>query len=341
MTTKGVEWPDEVDEILNGDLVVGVGTLTPKGGVALASVTTLGIRDREAGSVGFTTSMGFGRKLERIARDPRVAMAYHTRQHGASRRAGYVLVQGRAAVRTVARARLIETAAACLGQLAEGRFWDWWLKTYYDDRVLVSVEVERIVWWPDAESDAIVLGSPLPAEDASSQTAEGDVRSPRARLRWADRAGRKGQLLLGTVQDDGFPAILPVRASGHRGGCLAFEAARGSLPSGSRRAGVLAHDFHPGLIGLWTSTGTGWLEARAGGATWSPHTAHFFYAPPVKPLLLLGNGAAARWGYRQAVRSGRESALEAALHLPAAAIRISGGTAPHDHVENPSPSTNP
>lgn len=238
-------------------------------------------------------------------------------------------------MRTVARGQLMERAAACLGQVAEGRFWDWWLKTYYDDRMLVSVEVERIVWWPDDEkSDPVVLGSPLPPADAASQAGEGDVWSPRARLRWTDRANRKGQLLLGTVQADGSPAILPVRLAGRVGGCLALEATRGSLPPGSRRAGVLAHDFHRGLIGLWTSTGTGWLDAGAGRGTWSPHTAHFFYAPPLKPLLLLGNGAAARWGYRQAVRSGRESSLEAALSLPPAPIRISGRSAARDHVED-------
>jgi hypothetical protein len=324
MTGKAIEWPDDVDEILCGDLVVGVGTLTAKGGVALASVATLGIRDREAGTVGFTTSMGFGRKLERIARDPRLAIAYHTRQHGGSQRPGYVLVQGRATVRMVARREVMDRAAACLGQVADGRFWDWWLKTYYDDRVLVSVQVERILWWPDNESTAVVLGRPLPAVEAASQVADGDPWQPRAALRWADRASRRGHLLLGTVEADGMPLILPVDIVQRIGGCLGLRPTRGAIPSGSRRAGLLGHDFHPRLIGLWTSTGTGWLEARDGNGTWSPHTSHFFYAPPVKSLLLLGNGAAARWGYRQAVRSGRETALEAALQLPPAAVRLSG-----------------
>ena len=327
MTGNAIEWPDDVDEILCGDLVVGVGTLTPKGGVALASVTTLNIRDRDAGTVGFTTSMGFGRKLERIARDPRLTMAYHTRQHGRSKRPGYVLVQGRASVRPVARREIVARASDCLGQVADGRFWDWWLKTYYHDRVLVSVRAERILWWPGDESTAVVLGAPLPAGEAPSQLAEGDPWQPRAGLSWADRASRKGHLLVGTVQADGMPLILPVDIVQHLGGCLALRATRGALPSGSRRAGLLAHDFHRGLIGLWTSTGTGWLEARAGSGTWSPHTGHFFYAPPVKSLLLLGNGAAARWGYRQAVRSGREASLEAALRLPPAAVRLSGGEA--------------
>lgn len=330
MTGSAIEWPDDVDEIFCGDTVVGIGTVTPKGGVALASVTTLGIRDREAGTVGFTTSMGFGRKLERIARDPRLAMAYHTRQHGRSKRPGYVLVQGCASVRPVARRELVARASDCLGQVAEGRFWDWWLKTYYDDRVLVSVRAERILWWPGDQSKAIVLGPPLPAGEAPSQRAESDPWQPRAALRWADRASRKDHLLVGTVAADGMPLILPVEIVEHLRGCLGLRATRGALPSGSRRAGLLAHDFHRNLIGLWTSTGTGWLEARAGRGTWSPHTGHFFYAPPVKSLLLIGNGAAARWGYRQAVHSGREALLETALHLPPAAARRSGsGAADH------------
>jgi hypothetical protein len=66
-----VGWTDEIDEILVGDLVVAVGMPTPMGGVALASVTPIGLRDRDAGTVGFTSSLGFGRKLERIAADPR------------------------------------------------------------------------------------------------------------------------------------------------------------------------------------------------------------------------------------------------------------------------------
>ena len=43
--------------------------------------------------VGFTTSLGFGRKLERIIRDPHVALAYHARDHG-FRLPRYVLAQG-------------------------------------------------------------------------------------------------------------------------------------------------------------------------------------------------------------------------------------------------------
>ncbi len=53
----------------------------------MTAVAPIGLRDRVAGTVSFTTSLGFGRKLERIERDPRVALAYHAREHGKSRTA--------------------------------------------------------------------------------------------------------------------------------------------------------------------------------------------------------------------------------------------------------------
>src|SRR5438445_602807 len=56
----------------------------------------LGLRDREAGTVTLTTSLGLWKKLDRVRRNPGVAVAYHAREHGVSDRPGFVLVQGRA-----------------------------------------------------------------------------------------------------------------------------------------------------------------------------------------------------------------------------------------------------
>ena len=91
-------WPDEVDDVLGGDLTCAIAYVTPAGGAVVTAVAPIGLRDREANTVGFTTSLGFGRKLDRLRTEPRIAMAYHAREHGlgdgANRR--YVLVQGRA-----------------------------------------------------------------------------------------------------------------------------------------------------------------------------------------------------------------------------------------------------
>ena len=46
---------------------------------------------------------GHGRKLDRIATDSRVAMAFHTRTHGRTKQPGFVLVQGEASVDRRAR----------------------------------------------------------------------------------------------------------------------------------------------------------------------------------------------------------------------------------------------
>lgn len=305
-----VAWPDEVDEILTGDLVVAVGSPTPMGGVVLTSVTPLGLRDRDAGTVTFTTSLGFGRKLERIAADPRMAVAYHTRQHGHSDRPGLVLVQGVASVRAevsaVEREDLRAQAERHVGQIVSGRFWDRWLSVYYEDRVGVDVAVHRILWWPSGslDGDLVVLGDPLPDDHPASQAPPRDATAPRVSMARVRRSAATRHLLLGIVQTDGMPLIVPVSiAATDEAGLVVGDGAE-LLPTGRRRAGFLAHDFRPKLVGLSTATHTGWLEVDR-RARWTPHTRHSFVAPPNKTLLLLGNGAAARWGYRQALRNGR------------------------------------
>jgi hypothetical protein len=65
---------------------------TPAGGAVVTAVAPIGLRDREAGTVGFTTSLGFGRKLDRIKQTPRVALAYHAREHGFATEPRYGLV---------------------------------------------------------------------------------------------------------------------------------------------------------------------------------------------------------------------------------------------------------
>src|SRR5204862_5364219 len=93
-----VQWPDAIDDIIGGDLTAAVAYVTPAGGAVVTAVAPIGLRDREAGTVTFTTSLGFGRKLDRLRREPRMALAYHARDHGFSERPEYVLIQGRATI---------------------------------------------------------------------------------------------------------------------------------------------------------------------------------------------------------------------------------------------------
>ena len=89
-------WSEEDDAILGGDLTAALAYVTPAGGVVLTPVAPVGLRDRDAGTVSFTTSLGFGRKLDRIKENPRVSLAYHAREHGFASDPRFVLVQGTA-----------------------------------------------------------------------------------------------------------------------------------------------------------------------------------------------------------------------------------------------------
>jgi hypothetical protein len=311
-----VDWPDEVDEILGGDLTVGIGMPTGRQGVSLATVTTLGLRDREAGTVTFTTSLGFGRKLERIADDPRIAVAYHTRQHGQTDRPGYVLVQGQASVAAATEADREEIggrAERFMGQTATGWFWDRWLRVYYYDRVLVNVAVERLLWWPDGDTakDPEVLGAPLPERTVPSQDPPREATVARVSVdKTLKSANKLPHQLVGVVLADGRPLVLPTQCAGRSGDALRLDVPSPLLPRGRRRAGFMAHDFHPGLVGLSNATHTGWLDADGNRQVrWTPHTRHAFTAPPNKTLLLLANGLMARRGYRQAIKQGRDKVL--------------------------------
>src|SRR3954469_22677386 len=93
-----VSWDDELDAIFAGDLTAALGYRTPAGGVVVQAIAPSGLRDRERGTLGFTTSLGFSKKLNRIAADPRVAMAYHARAHGTATGTRHVLAQGTARV---------------------------------------------------------------------------------------------------------------------------------------------------------------------------------------------------------------------------------------------------
>jgi hypothetical protein len=80
-----VTWPDDIDSIFAGDLTAALGYRTPAGGVVVQAVAPIGLRNRERGTLGFTTSLGFSKKLERIAADARIAMAFHAREYGRAR----------------------------------------------------------------------------------------------------------------------------------------------------------------------------------------------------------------------------------------------------------------
>ena len=301
-----VTWDEEIDGILGGDLTAGLAYLTPAGGSVVAAVAPVGLRDRDAGSVTFTTSLGFRRKLDRLRAEPRVALAYHARDHGFSDSPRYVLVQGRARFdeepdQAFLRDVVGPASARFMGPPKEGRFWDWLLREYYATRVGVHVDVERIVSWPDLEcrGEPEVLGAPRPDAPPEPQAVPKKGAGPRVDV---GKAARKLEphphRLIAWRDADGYPLVLPFAPAGHDAAGLRLDVPGGS-PPGGRRAGLVAHRYNPKLIGLSTRQHTGWLE----GDTYAPHTEAGFRAPGNKTLLLIANGLQAKLGVRRDLKA--------------------------------------
>jgi Pyridoxamine 5'-phosphate oxidase len=303
-------WTDEVDEVLGGDLTTAVAYVTPAGGAVATAVAPIGLRDREVGELTFTTSLGFSKKIDRLRKDPKVALAYHAREHGfAEGNERYVLVQGDAHIVEPPDRDYLENvvgpaAERFMGKPKRGAFWDRWLAAYYSDRVPVNVTVKRILVWDrlDCRGEPEVLGEPLPAGHPDAQAEPKKGAGPRVDC---DRALRKleglDHRLLTWKGADGYPMVIPVEVRSADADGLRLRAPV-SLPEGGRRAGLLAHRYNAQLIGLATRLHTGWMTVADDptAAVYAPHTESGFKAPGNKTLLLLGNGFLARRGLKKA-----------------------------------------
>jgi hypothetical protein len=301
-----VTWPDHVDEILGGDLTAALGYATPAGGAVVMAVAPIGLRDRELGTVGFTTSLGFAKKLDRLRREPRVALAYHAREHGGSARREYVLVQGRAEPverpSPAERAEVREHAERHLGKGRSGWFWDRWLREYYEVRIPVRVHVERLTVWPELDCSGApdLEGLPDPVMSPEPQPPPKKGTGPRVDVERAmKRLRRTPHRLLAHLGADGYPVVAPVelQAADERG--IELRSPAGLMPAGARRAGLLGHDYRPKLVGLTARQYTGWLEAAGNEGLYAPHSETGFVAPPNKTLLLILNGLQAKRGVRR------------------------------------------
>lgn len=277
-------WSDTVDEVLDADQAVGFAYVTPALGVVVAPVTNFAMHDREAGTVAVNTSVGAGRKLERVARNPSVALAFHTRSHSRTSRTEYALVQGTASLSepiddypTTVRERW-ERAA---GRVADGPVGRRWLRVYHR-RVEISVTVERVVVWPDLGCRGAfdVHGAPLPEAPPTPQAPPKNGTGSRiAHRRAARRARRMPDLLLGWVGTDGLPVVVPVGIAEVVEDALVLDAPAGLVPPGGRRAGLTAHRFSRHVVGQRQQIHTGWLDADADTIRYFPHTHRAYWMP--------------------------------------------------------------
>jgi hypothetical protein len=288
-----VTWSDDVDEILASDLAAGFAYLTPAKGVVIVPMAPLGIRDRDAGTVTLTTSQGLWKKLERIRRNPGVAVAYHAREHGLTDRPGFVLVQGRASFPTVPDREWLESITPewerFLGPRVRGLLGRM-LDVYYWKRVAITVQVERVVAYPDdaAEEDPVAFGPELvPAPPQKAPRGGTEPRQDTEKL--AAQARELPHTLLGWCGADEVPEVVPVGVGDATPDGLRLRVPTGSVPASGRRAGLTSHRFWPRMVGQEQRIYTGWVSSDgAGQVTYSPHTRAGYRLPPSKPIFLAG-----------------------------------------------------
>ncbi|HEX3778373.1 MAG TPA: hypothetical protein VHX38_01815 [Pseudonocardiaceae bacterium] len=325
-----VDWSDDVQDVMVGDLTAAVAYGTPAGGAVVASVSPLGLVDRPTGTVSFTTSLGFGKKLEHILRNRRLAICYHARTHGFSTSSSLVLAQGIASVdfepSTQRLDDLLHRQSPYLGEAKSGPVWDWILREYHRERVFVDIHVERLVSWPElsAAGPMSVDGRPMPpAPQPQAPPARGT--GPRVDMaKFMKVLGILPHRLLASLGADGYPVIVPVTPTGWDQDGILLRTPDGPLPPGARRAGLLAHRYNAQCVGLTVALATGWLDSSNGTIRYAPHTLHGLSAPPLKTVQALGNGMLAKYGLWQARRQG----TLATLHSLAA--RTGGAALPHD-----------
>ncbi|MGX1117229.1 hypothetical protein RKD37_002592 [Streptomyces ambofaciens] len=315
MSSTRLPWPDTAYEAFKGDLTVAAAYLTPAGGAVVTSVSPVGLADRAANEVSFTTSLGFPKKLERILRNPRVCLAYHTREHGFATHSHYVLAQGRAEVDLQPSAQrlagLMDASEPFLGRTRRGGVWDWLLREYHQNRVFVDVHPDRIAVWPDlsASGRVTVTGASWPGHPAEQEPPRNGTtpRTPVAKL--ARQIAALPHRLLAYQGADGHPVILPVTVTGHDETGLRLAASSELLPPGGRRAGFLAHSFQPQCVGVSMRTVTGWLTVEDGRALYAPHTSTGMAAPQNRMVTTVANGLLAKQGLRRAQRNGTTARL--------------------------------
>ena len=310
MSGSGVEWPDDVDEVLGGDLAAGVAYATPANGVVISPMSPFGLRDRDTGTVTVTTSLGLWKKVERIRRNPSVAIAYHARDHGDATRPDFVLVQGTATIPEEPDRAWLEDIGPqmehFLGPRKDRGLWGRWLKVYNWDRVPIEIAVRRIVRWRDSRCAGApeVLGEPLADEPPAPQSPPAKGTGPRMDCaKAAKQANSLPHTLLGWIGADGLPVVVPAGVR-EDAGVLVLDVAAGLLPPGGRRAGLTSHRFEPRMYGQEQRIHTGWLDIDGGMARYAPHTKSGYRLPASQLLFNFAAGAGTRLGLRAARKAG-------------------------------------
>jgi hypothetical protein len=304
---------DSVEEILDGDHAVMLAYATPANGVVLTPVSNFGLHDRASGIVTVNSSVGAWKKLERIRRNPKVAIAFHSRAHATHDRGEYVLVQGRASLQPPVAdypSSIMDHWERIEPWRDLGPLWRRWLRVYAL-RVEIRIAIERVIVWPDlaCQDTPEVEGAPCPTAPAPPQDRPAKGTAPRvSQTRAARQAIRLPHVLLGWVGADGFPLAIPVQVGKADARGIQLDMPTGLLvPPGGRRAGLTAHWFSHGVVGQRQFVYTGWMEAAPAPntvVTYSPHTRAAYRMPTSRLIYRLAVGYFTRLRYRQSSRAG-------------------------------------
>ena len=301
-------WPAPVEDVIAGDHVVALAYATPAHGAVILPLTNFGTHDRDAGTISVNSSIGVSRKLERIRRNPRVALAFHTRAHSRSREPLFVLAQGIAALSDPIPdypSTILENWRRFEPWDRTPRFWKRWQRIYAL-RVEITVQIERILVWPDlsCSGDSEVAGWPTdPGTTPPQRPPRGGTSARVNAVRAARRNRRLPNQLLGWVGADGFPVVTAcsIGRAGPEGMSLNVPASL--LPPGGRRAGLTAHSFSEGVVGQHQRKHTGWLEVSgAGDVSYAPHTTSAYWLPPSRTVYRFVTGLMTRRGLRKMSR---------------------------------------
>lgn len=301
-------WDDDIDDIITGDAAVGFASVTPAGGVVIMPMAPLGLRDREAGTVTITTSLGLPKKLVRLRKNPSVALAYHAREHGFSGSPLYVVLQGTAAVDPTPDREWLESITPewerFLGPRKTGvlgRMMD----IYYWERVAIRIQVRRVLVHEGTPAPPRVMGEDLPSGDPSPQAPPSGGTGPRVDpKKVAAHLDRLPHSLLGWLGEDGLPMVARVRGVGGDESGVRLSTTDGVLPAGGRRAGLTSHSFQRHMVGQEQRVHTGWLEVDGDQAVYAPHTKAGHALPGSSTLFAVGAGVGMRPGYKKARQLG-------------------------------------
>lgn len=301
-----VQWDDAVDSVLGGDAAAGFTYVTPAGGAVVVPMATLGLRDRDAGTVTVTTSVGLPKKLQRLQQNPGVAISFHAREHGECTLPLHVVVQGTARLTAPDREWLRSITPQWERFLGPrhhgllGRLMD----VYYWERVKITVQIRRIWVLEGVGAAPRVLGEEPSADPAPQAPPRGGTAPRVDATKTARYLDRLPHSLLAWVGGDGLPMVAKVAAAGFSPAGVRLRSLDASLPTGGRRAGLTSHMFRRYMIGQEQRVHTGWLTVDEDEAVYSPHTAKGYAVPASSLLMAVGGGIAMRRGARRAAKEG-------------------------------------